>query len=856
MREYLKSGYEDNLKVTPLPNWDPFNVPEIFTPVVLVGDNKEKLRSYKDLFYKENDLQKKIMLLGKAGAGKTTLCAHLTDVWCNPTAKGQFDDVDVLRRFQFLFHVSCRHAENKETILDMIKNQLFPDDEELKGIACRMLKAYPESCLIILDGYDEWKRSAEADTGKRGDIKGVPSMVGVQNNVLFITTRPWRFHELEQNTRNLFSRLELDGIKDEKILIKKALENLKDKDPEKSCSVFLDQVKKNNMLDLLKFPLMLMFLVDIWECDKSLHKSRTINYIKMTESLVRRAEKNRESVSDELTLNYVKKLQDKWFAKTLPGVFSMSRVEYIPNYAGLLLSLGHLASDLLLGQKEQSLVFHKDVCKDYNINEGDRSLKVCLDLGLLTKLESTMRGKKKFENMQFYHKTFQEFFGALWIASNYEKEKSKLYQCVKTISNVLDYSTLIVFMCGLCPEAGAEFWRYVAVEVIEKDEDLMKWRNSGIIRYCISSISIQGLILKAVREARDCSDQQTKQVYYCLPDVVLDTDTPDEDIPLICDMQNHTDYMKSLDIYRVESLSSPQLDSICRSVSCATHLQSLSLINGSSMSNPQWDSICRSVSCVTHLQSLSLNIVSSMSSAQWDSRCKSVSCATHLQSLSLKIDSSSMSSPQWDSICRSVSCVTHLQSLSLNIVSSMSSPQWDSRCKSVSCATHLQSLSLKIDSSSMSSPQWDSICRSVSCATHLQKLSLTVFNKSWSTQISGPGLDLQNHHRLERLELDNLPVSGLVLPGQEESPLREVRLEKLVLSHDSLVKVCGSLSSCSGLWYLWLSRLSCSDQSGNCLPVLDLQNCHRLERLYLGDLPVSGLVLPGQEVTTQVPGTE
>ena len=109
-----------------------------------------------------------------------------------------------------------------------------------------------------------------------------------------------------------------------------------------------------------------------------------------------------------------------------------------------------------------------------------------------------------------------------------------------------------------------------------------------------------------------------------------------------------------------------------------------------------------------------------------------------------------------------------------------------------------------------------------------------------------PVLDLQNHHRLVGLYLVDLPISGLVLPGQEESPLRFLKLEDLVLSHDSLVKVCGSLSSCSGLYHLWL-RLSCSDQSGNCLPVLDLQNHHRLETLYLFDLPVSGLVLPGQE---------
>ena len=105
-------------------------------------------------------------------------------------------------------------------------------------------------------------------------------------------------------------------------------------------------------------------------------------------------------------------------------------------------------------------------------------------------------------------------------------------------------------------------------------------------------------------------------------------------------------------------------------------------------------------------------------------------------------------------------------------------------------------------------------------------------------------LNLQNHHRLQRLHLDDLPVSGLVLQGHEESPLRFLELKNLVLSHDSLVKVCGSLSSCSGLEQLWLRRLSCSDQSGSCLPVLDLQNCHRLTTIHLTDLSVVGSLPP------------
>ena len=176
--------------------------------------------------------------------------------------------------------------------------------------------------------------------------------------------------------------MEIDGIKDISKLIKLILEKLEDPNPEISCYVFLGQIRHNNMTELMKSPLMLIFAVDVWNGNNVLPKSKCIYYIKMIESLISRAETNRESVSDECTSNRVMKLQGKWSdsANLLPGVFPRHGIEYIPTHAGLLLSLGHLASDLLLGQKEQSLVFPKDVCKDYNINEGDGSLKVCLHL--------------------------------------------------------------------------------------------------------------------------------------------------------------------------------------------------------------------------------------------------------------------------------------------------------------------------------------------------------------------------------------------------------------------------------------------------------------------------------------------
>ena len=839
LREYLQSTYKDGrfCKVAPLPDWVGLAVTDIFTPVVLVRDSedkketlvrdsedkKETLVSYNELFYKKGVPQKKIILLGEPGAGKTTFLKHLTDVWCNPTSKRQFDDVDVFQEYPFLFHISCRFAGKNETILDMIKHQLF-DDEEMKDIACNVLKHFSNDCLILIDGFDELQRSALAGTGKRGDITGLPSLIGVQNCVLIITSRPWKFFSIPKDEQEKFSRMELDGIKNVKELVEILFRKHQVPDPTKTSSDFLAEIKLRKMKKLIKYPLMLIFAIDVWVQNMSLPKSVCLCYINMIKLSLERSQTKREKANIDNTNIEENLLKSSKSEESLPHVFS--NFKCVQRHAGLFLSLGHLASDFLLGLKEQMLVFQKDDCEKYKISEDDGSLKLCLDLGILTKLESTVRGIKQKETFQFCHKTFQEFFAALWLSRKYtvedSQEKLNLHSCIETDEDLLKYSVLLNFLCGFNPEAGTHFWTYIAQT------------NMNLSLYDPKIVWIQNLVLNTVKEAHDCHDHQGEQVYYCIPRVWIDDDTSDEDVSLLFKMiiQNNSAYLKSLYMDDICLLSSQYYSLLC-CISSATNLTALSL---------------RSISCQTHDSSDSLPVLDLhkhhklryLRLNKIPLSCLLLPSQEETQLRELYLDKLSMSHDNLVQLCKSLSFLVGLESLHLN---DLSCSDHDGSCPlpvlgldkhhklwylrldkiPLSCLllpsqeeTQLRELCLyKL---TMSHDNLVQLCKSLSFLVGLKVLNLdniSCSDNSGSCPL--PVLGLQRHHELWWLSLDNTSISGLLLPGQEESQIKYLDLHNLVLSHDSLVQLCSSISSSSAL-----RRLRCYDHDDRCgIPILD-----------------------------------
>ena len=130
----------------------------------------------------------------------------------------------------------------------------------------------------------------------------------------------------------------------------------------------------------------------------------------------------------------------------------------------------------------------------------------------------------KLDSYAFCHKAFQEFFAALWLASKYSSEKTKLFKCIKNVRDLISYEILIIFLCVIDPTAGKQFWLDLTEEVEFKG-------GQG-----------QGLVCECMKE------HTSDQIYFFIPHIYIGEEyVSDEDIMLLLNvMEEYSDNVKSM----------------------------------------------------------------------------------------------------------------------------------------------------------------------------------------------------------------------------------------------------------------------------------------------------------------------
>jgi len=235
---------------------------------------EETLIRFEDLFYKP-----RILILGEAGSGKTTLCQYVAYSWACGTLWQN--------RFEWLFYIKMRNLnkdiypsrEEGYVLIDIIINECFKESTFIE-IDRRKLEfqiAHSSKVLWILDGCDERIIPSYLTTIER-DLLSKPN--------LFLTSRPYGTHNCHCDMKVNLQGFTVDDIK---TYIEKYFSYLK-RTTAKQCQEFI--FKSYKLQKVARIPVCLQLICILWDSNqrKGLDTIKAAGelYEKMCEYLLRR----------------------------------------------------------------------------------------------------------------------------------------------------------------------------------------------------------------------------------------------------------------------------------------------------------------------------------------------------------------------------------------------------------------------------------------------------------------------------------------------------------------------------------------------------------------------------------------
>ena len=410
---------------------------------------REPLESYFEIFQprSRSTKQRRILIEGQAGVGKTTFASLIVYDWACGNPK--------LQHFKLVLFMELKQM--KGNLKSDIFELLFPRDFSYSAdYLFQYIVANQESVLFILDGYDEVNPSQlrDAEDLIMGKI--------CRNATVVVTSRPGKGSRVHWF---MDSRIEITGFTNEDMheFVVKYFE-----DDASMAEGLIAQLEMHPVAEnIARIPLTAMLICAMWEemPDAALLSSMTYLFIELTLLLVKRY--------------YARQSDENGFD---PG--NISSLEDIPDdLFQSLLSLGEISLNGLLNDQ---LLF--DVCE----LEKKCTNKGVLDVGFLSKELGASR-LKPVQKCRFSHRSYQEFLAALWLSrkikhaftdrSVFDHVSVYVLNCLSSGLN----SVLFLFTPGLLGDAFQPFLELLLQEgaaEVEEDESL----RQSFFEVCILSL--------------------------------------------------------------------------------------------------------------------------------------------------------------------------------------------------------------------------------------------------------------------------------------------------------------------------------------------------------------------------------
>ena len=401
------------------------------TDFVLEGNEVDMFNIFRTLNKGEDAM---VLVEGSPGIGKTTFCLKISHDW----AKGTIPNESSFPLFELVLLLKCRDFHGN--VMEAIVDQLLPEDmdQNAKKNVVHYIKDIhnQERILIILDGLDELPKTAESSVDKLLHRRILPFCY------VLATSRQEKGIEVRQNV-DFDVLLQIKGFTeaDSYDYIRKHFRHL-GKDYEPKGGRLIKAIQENSYLhELPSNPLNLLLLCVVFECyEGNLPSCRTDLYQIIVICLLRR---------------YCAKHNLKVTAGAADGAADDSDVvsdeALMRHFEDSFLVLGELAWRCL---KEDRFSFREEELVEFE--SAHKSL-AARKLGLVFK-EASLRKINPQHEYFFFHKTFQEYLAAFYLAHMLLKQMVDFSELNFYRDLVERYRQVFVFMSGILGgEAGLLF---------------------------------------------------------------------------------------------------------------------------------------------------------------------------------------------------------------------------------------------------------------------------------------------------------------------------------------------------------------------------------------------------------------